>query len=95
MLSETGSGYDLYYNNRENKRGGGVAAYVREALKCKIRKDSCSLDTDTEHLWLELPGKNHHSHLIIGVFYQVNFETKSALEWLKQFDSLVHNISHK
>ena len=23
------SGYDLYYNNRGNKRGGGVAAYVR------------------------------------------------------------------
>ena len=40
------SGYDLYYKNRENKRGGGVAAYVRESLKCKIRKDFCSLDTD-------------------------------------------------
>ena len=30
------SGYDLYYNNKENKRGGGVAAYERESLKCKI-----------------------------------------------------------
>ena len=89
------SGYDLYYNNRENKRGGGVAAYVRESLKCKIRKDFCSLDTDIEHLWLELQGKNRHSHLLIGVFYQPNFETKSKLEWLKKFDSLVHNISRK
>ena len=44
------SGYDLYYNNRENKRGGGVATYVRESLKCKIRKVFCSLDTDIEHL---------------------------------------------
>ena len=78
------SGYDLYYNNRENKRGGGVAAYVRESLKCKIRKDFCSLDTDIEHLWLELQGKNRHSHLLIGVFYQSNFETKSKLEWLKK-----------
>ena len=81
------SGYDLYYNNRGNKRGGGVAAYVRESLKCKIRKDFCSLDTDIEHLWLELQGKNRHSHLLIGVF----FEPK----WLKKFDSLVHNISRK
>ena len=48
------SGYDLYCNNRENKRGGGVAAYLRKSLKCKIRKDFYSLDTDIEHLWLEL-----------------------------------------
>ena len=41
-------GYDLYYNNRENKRGGGLAAYVKESLKCKIRKDFCSLDTEIE-----------------------------------------------
>ena len=68
----------------ENKRGGGVAAYVRESLKCKIRKDFCSLDTDIEHLWLELQGKNCHSHLLIGAFYQPNFETKSKLEWLKK-----------
>ena len=40
------SGYDLYYNNREKKRGGRVAAYVRESLKCKIRKDFCYLDTN-------------------------------------------------
>ena len=50
------SGYDLYYNNRENKRGGRVSAYVRESLKCKIRKDYCFLDTDIERLWLELQG---------------------------------------
>ena len=50
------SGYDLNYNNRENKRGGGVPAFVRESLKCKIRKDFRSLDTDIEHLWLELQG---------------------------------------
>ena len=50
-------GYDLYYNNRENKRVGGVAAYVRETLKCKIQKDFCTQDTNIEHLRLELQGK--------------------------------------
>ena len=59
---------DLYYKNRESKRGGRVAAYARESSKCKIRKDFCSLDTPIEHLWLELQGKNRHSHLLIGVF---------------------------
>ena len=88
-------GYDLYYKNRENKRGGGVAAYVRESLKCKIREEFCSLDTDIEHLWLEFQGKNRHSHLLIGVFYQPNFETKWKLQWFEKFDSLVHNISRK
>ena len=62
------SGSDLYYKNRESKRGGRVAAYVRESLKCKIVKGFCSLDTSIEHLWLELQGKNRHSHLLIGVF---------------------------
>ena len=89
------SGYDLYYTNRENKSGGGVAAYVRESLKCKIRKDFCSLDINIEHLWLELHRKNRHSHLLKGIFYQRNFGTKSKLEWLNKFDSLVHNISPK
>ena len=45
------SGCDLYYKNRESKRGGRVAAYVRESLKCKIVKDFCSLDASIEHLW--------------------------------------------
>ena len=45
------SGSDLYYKNRESKRGRRVAAYVRESLKCKIVKDFCSLDTSIEHLW--------------------------------------------
>ena len=44
------SGYGLYYKNRENKRGGGVAAYVRDPLTCKILKGFCSLDPDIEHL---------------------------------------------
>ena len=64
-------------------------------LKCKIRKDFCSLDTDIDHLWLEPQGKNRHSHLLIRVFYRPDFETKSKLEWLKKSDSLVHNISRK
>ena len=28
-------------------------------------------------------------------FYQPNFKTKSKLEWLRKFDSLVHNISRR
>ena len=51
------SGFDLNYNNKENKRGCGVVAYVRESWKRKIWKDFCSLDTDVEHLWLEPQGK--------------------------------------
>ena len=77
------SGHDLYYNNTENKRRGGVAAYVRESLKCKIRKDF-SLDTNIEHLWFDLQRKDRHSHLLVSVFYQPNFESKSKLEWLKK-----------
>ena len=79
------SGYGSNYNNRENKRGSGVAAFVRESLKCKIRKDFCSLDTDIEHLWLELQGTTVIVIFSQAFFYQPSFETKSKLEWLKIF----------
>ena len=35
------------------------------------------------------------SSLLIGVFYQPSFETKSKLEWLNKIDSFVYNISRK
>jgi len=47
-------GYTTFFNYRNaNRRGGGVGAYVKEGLKCKIRKDIMSTDSDFEHLWLE------------------------------------------
>ena len=29
------NGYDVYHTNRKNKRGGGVALYVKQELACK------------------------------------------------------------
>ncbi len=29
-------GYTLFYKDRENRRGGGVALYVRDTLQCCI-----------------------------------------------------------
>lgn len=87
-------GYNLYYRNRNNnKRGGGVAAYIRDNIKCKVRNDIFSLDSSIEHLWLEIQGKNRNSHFLLGVFYQPNFDTQLKQEWLKKFDFLIHNVS--
>ena len=30
------NGYDVYHTNRKNKRGGGVALYVKQELACKF-----------------------------------------------------------
>ena len=39
------SGYDLYYNNRENKRGGGVAASLASTFtEFKAMNYECNFD---------------------------------------------------
>ena len=87
-------GYNLYYRNRSNnRRGGGVAAYIRDSIKCKLRNDIFSLDSSIEHLWLEIQGKNRNSHFLLGIFYQPNFDSHLKLEWLKSFDLLIQNVS--
>ena len=45
-------GYNFVYENREQKRGGGVGAYLKEELDFKIREDLNRLDKTIEQLLL-------------------------------------------
>ena len=49
---------NFVYKNREQKRDGGVGAYLKEELDFKIRQDLNRLDTTIEQVWLEIKGKN-------------------------------------
>ena len=44
------SSYNFVYRNREQKRGGGVEAYLKEKFDFKIREDLNRLDTTIEQL---------------------------------------------
>ena len=44
-------GYNFVYKNREQKRSGGVGAYLKEELGLKICEDLNRLDKTIEQLW--------------------------------------------
>jgi len=59
-------GYANEFRNRDKIKGGGVGAYIKESVKYKRHKDIESRYPELEHLWLEIQGRNKHSHLKIG-----------------------------
>ena len=61
-------GYSALFRNRDVIRGGGVGVYIRESLTFKRREDIEKLQPDFEHLWLEFPGRNRHSKILVGIF---------------------------
>ena len=46
-------GYTLFHKDRENRRGGGVALYVRDTLQCCINS-KIKIDNKTESLWVDI-----------------------------------------
>ena len=66
------SGYNCVFRNRDEIRGGGVGAYLRKEIEYKRRQDLENKDPQLEHLWLEIPGRNRHSKLLLGTFTAQN-----------------------
>ena len=61
-------GYDLLYNNRNTSRGGGVGCYISANLNYKRRNDLENVDL--ENIWVELPGRNKNTRLLVGIMYR-------------------------
>lgn len=61
------SGYNLVRNDRTNKRGGGVAIYVRDNIKFRVIKKSKS-DATVEYTFIEILN-NRLEKLVVGVVY--------------------------
>ena len=80
------------FQNREHLRGGGVGMYLKESLKFERREDIESPYPNLEHLWIEIPGRNRNSKLLIGTIYpsesQMNFQ-----DWLQDFEELLSNLT--
>ena len=71
---------EFTYQNRDEKRGGGVGIYVRDTIEFKVRNDILKLDESIEHLWVEIQGRKKNSACLIDVFYQPNSENNKKLE---------------
>ncbi|KAK8741935.1 hypothetical protein OTU49_002018 [Cherax quadricarinatus] len=61
-------GYKLFHTDRVNRKGGGVAMYVRDNLNCCVRQDIKLEASATESVWLQL--LEGREKLILGVIYR-------------------------
>ena len=84
-------GFTATYRNRQKHKGGGVGGYILDSLQFKRRTDIESLQPDFEHLWLEFPGRNKNSKLLIGTVYRSDLMMNTQ-DWLGRFDDLLSNI---
>ena len=82
-------GYEVKFRNREHTRGGGIGLYTRSDIKYKLRNDIVNTNTDIEHLWLEVTLRNKNSNLLLGIFYQPNFDNLAKSIWLDKFDDIL------
>ena len=80
------------FRNRDNIKGGGVGAYIRDNIKYKQRKDIENTQPDMEHLWLEIQGKSKHSKLLLGNFYRSEAMHRPSV-WLDKFEDLISYIT--
>ncbi|PKU42802.1 rna-directed dna polymerase from mobile element jockey-like [Limosa lapponica baueri] len=59
--------YKLLRRNRQGRRGGGVALYIRECFDC-IELDS--RDDEVKCLWIRMKGKASMGDFVLGVCYR-------------------------
>ena len=60
-------GYNMFKTDRIDRRGGGVAIYIKDKIKACIRSDIKN-NNNTETIWVEI-GEERDS-LVIGVIYR-------------------------
>ena len=60
-------GYTLFHKDRDHRKGGGVALYVRDTLQCCLN-DKIKTDGKTETLWVDI--KDGSQTVVMGVVYR-------------------------
>ena len=85
-------GYSQVFRNRDRFRGGGVGAYLRDGVSYKRRTDIENMAPELEHLWIEIPGRNRHSKMLLGVLYRSNF-IQDFHTWIDTVESLFSQLN--
>ena len=85
-------GYATEFGHRVATKGGGVGGYIKENVAYRRRFDIEKTQPDLEQLWLELPGRNKHSKLLLGVIYRSGL-LMTASYWLECFENLLSHIT--
>ena len=82
------AGYCNAFRNRDKIKGGGVGVYVKETIKFKRRTDIENRYPKIEHLWIELPGRNKNSKMLLGTIYRSQSQMHFS-EWLDTLEDLL------
>ena len=85
-------GYTHAFNNRDKKRSGGVEVYIKDSIKFKRRSGIEKRYPTLEHLWLEIPGCNKHSRLLLGTIYRLESMVPYS-DWIVTFESLLSDFA--
>ena len=61
--------YRLFRRDRQGRRGGGIAPYVRKWIDCEELCLRNSHD-QVESLWVKIKDRSRKGHLVVGVCYR-------------------------
>ena len=63
------TGYNLYRRNKPNKKGGGVAFYVKDDYTCEENYDF-DFGNEVESIWVKIKGEKNSKDILVGVYYR-------------------------
>ncbi|RMB97132.1 hypothetical protein DUI87_26416 [Hirundo rustica rustica] len=79
------NGYKLFRRDRQGRRGGGMALYIKKAF------DSIGIETNAdgvECLWVRIKGKANKADVLLGVCYPPNQEEEVDNLFYKQLENV-------
>ena len=59
--------YRLFKRDRQGRKGGGIALYVKKECECMEINDG---DDRVESLWIRIKAKTNKTDIIVGVCYR-------------------------
>jgi len=65
--------YRLFRRDRQGKRGGGVALYLKKSIQCEelSLKDS---HAQVKRLWVRIRDRGNKGNLVVGVYYRLQIK---------------------
>ena len=85
-------GYSFLFKNRKLSSRGGVALYIKNNIKHKIRDDiAINIDNEFESIFVEILKDNNYSNTLVGEIYRVpNTNEKNSLE---RYQTIISRIN--
>jgi len=62
-------GYRLFRRDRQGRRGGGIALYIKKSIQCEELSLKNSHE-QVESLWVRSNDRGNKGNLVVGVYYR-------------------------